>query len=143
MTQNMLTGAAIGSGGALIGVGRAAGEMAVGATTAGAGAVVASAAAGSLASQQVAAASGGASGGRVARLAVLTGRTARNLGSAAASDIGGRLSGTRTNRGSMPFRMAADLRNRSDSAAPAPAAPPAAPGAPSSRGGDGNTIEPS
>jgi type IV secretion system protein TrbL len=34
MTQNMLTGAAIGSGGALIGVGRAAGEMAVGATTA-------------------------------------------------------------------------------------------------------------
>ena len=142
MTQNMLTGAAIGSGGALIGVGRAAGAMAVGATTAGAGIVVASAAAGSLASQQ-AAAGGGASGGRVARLAALTGRTARNLGSAAASDIGGRLSGTRTNRGSMPFRMAADLRNRSDSAAPAPAAPPAAPGAPSSRGGDGNTIEPS
>jgi type IV secretion system protein TrbL len=142
MTQNMLAGAAIGSGGALIGVGRAAGAMTVGAATVTAGGVIASVAAGSLASQQ-AAAGGGASGGRVARLAALTGRTARNLGSAAASDIGGRLSGTRTNRGSMPFRMAADLRNRSDNAAPAPAAPPAAPGAPSSRGGDGNTIEPS
>ena len=97
--------------------------MAVGATTAGAGIVVASAAAGSLASQQ-AAAGGGASGGRVARLAALTGRTARNLGSAAASDIGGRLSGTRTNRGSMPFRMAADLRNRSAQCGACASGPP-------------------
>jgi len=144
MTQNMLTGAALGSGGALIGVGRTAANMAIGAAVGGAGAVVASAAAGALASQQVAA-GGGAERGRAARMVALTGRTAANLGSAAMSDIGGRLSGTRINRGSMPFRMAADLRNRADGTSPPPVAPPPAPNPhhhhPS--GSTDNTIRPS
>jgi type IV secretion system protein TrbL len=140
MTASLLSGAALGTSGGLIGVGRTAATAAVTAATAGAGAIAATGAAGSLASQQVAAAGGSSAGGRLAHFASLTGRTARNLGDAALSDIGGRLSGTRTNRGSMPFRMAADLRNRGDSQSPPPAAPPAAPGAGTPPSNSGNTI---
>ena len=150
MTQSLLTGASLGAGGALIGVGRTAANMAVGVATGGAGALVATGAASALASQQVAAAGGATS--RVARMAALTGRTASNLGSAAMSDIGGRLAGTRTNRGSMPFRMAADMRNQSDSTSPPPvaprgapnAAPPSPPSSPAASGSAGeNIIRPS
>jgi len=143
MTASLLSGAAIGSSSGLIGVGRAAATAAVGAATAGVGAVAATGAAGALASQQVAAAGGAAAGNRLAHFAGLTGRTMRNLGDAAMSDIGGRLAGTRTNRGVMGFRMAADLDNRRQSQAPAPSAqqsPPPAP--PSAQSSPDNTISP-
>jgi hypothetical protein len=58
-----------------------------------------------------------------------------NLGSAAMSDIGGRLSGTRTNRGYMGFRMAADLANRDASQTRAPTSQQSPP--------PDNTIRPS
>ncbi len=136
MTASLLSGASLGTGGALIGVGRTAADAVIGAATDGAGALVAAGAAGALASQQVAA-SGGESG-RVARLAALTGRTATNLGSAAMADIGGRLAGTRANRGSMGFRMGADLAARRVGGSPAPPPAPAATASPSNSGG--NTI---
>lgn len=141
MIASMTAGAALGASGGLIGVGRTAAAVATAGISAGAGAIgagMATRAAGSLASQQVAAAGGAATGGRLARFAALTGRTVSNLGDAALADIGGRLAGTRTNRGSMPFRMAADLRNRADSTAPPP--PPGSPGP--ARPPD-NTIRPS
>jgi type IV secretion system protein TrbL len=132
MTASLLSGAALGSSSGLIGVGKTAATAAVTAATAGAGAAVASVSAGALASQQVAAGAGASSAGRLAHFAGLTGRTASNLGSAALADIGGRLAGTRTNRGSMGFRMAADLENRAQSLRPPPApasqqTPPAPP----------------
>jgi type IV secretion system protein TrbL len=147
MVASLLSGAAIGSSSGLIGVGRAAASAAVTAGTAGAGAVLgagaATVAAGQLASQQVAAGGGAGAGGRLAHFAGLTGRTARNIGDAALSDIGGRLAGTRTNRGLMGFRMAADLSNRQVSQAPAPASrqstPPSPPPAQSP---PENTISP-
>lgn len=138
MIASMTAGAALGASGGLIGVGRTAATAAVTAATAGVGAGVATGAAASLASQQVAAAGGAATGSRLARFAALTGRTATNLGDAALSDIGGRLAGTRTHRGSMPFRMAADLGNRAASSNPPP--PPGSPAPP--RPPD-NTIRPS
>jgi type IV secretion system protein TrbL len=124
MTASLLSGAALGTSSGFIGVGRAAATTALAAGTAGLGAVVATGAAGALASQQVAAAGGAGPGGRLAHFASLTGRAARNLGDAALSDIGGQLSGTRTSRGSMTFRMAADLRHRGDSQSPPPSPPP-------------------
>jgi type IV secretion system protein TrbL len=139
MVASMLSGAAIGASSGLIGVGRTAATAAATAATAGAAGIVgggmAVGAAGSLASQQVAAASGAGATGRLAHFAGLTGRTMQNLGGAALSDIGGRLAGTRTNRGYMAFRTASDLRNRSESQAPAPAArqaPPATQSPPAS-----------
>jgi type IV secretion system protein TrbL len=141
MTASLLSGAALGTSSGLIGVGRTAATAAVAAGTAGVGAIAATGAAGALASQQVAAAGGAGAGGRLAHFASLTGRAARNLGDAALSDIGGRLSGTRTNRGSMTFRMAADLRHRGDSQSPPPAAPPASPAPPPPN--PDNTIRPS
>jgi type IV secretion system protein TrbL len=143
MTASLLSGAAIGSSSGLIGVGRAAATAAVGAATAGVGAVAATGAAGALASQQVAAVGGAAAGNRLAHFAGLTGRTMRNLGDAAMSDIGGRLAGTRTNRGVMGFRMAADLDNRRQNQAPAPSpqqSPPPAP--PPAQSSPDNTISP-
>jgi type IV secretion system protein TrbL len=143
MTASLLSGAAIGSSSGLIGVGRTAATAAVGAATAGAGAVVATGAAGALASQQVAAGGGAAAGNRLAHFAGLTGRTMRNLGDAALSDIGGRLAGTRTNRGVMGFRMAADLSNRQVSRAPAPASPQSTPPSPPpAQSSPPNTISP-
>ena len=143
MTASLLSGAAIGASSGLIGVGRAAATAAVGAATAGVGAVAATGAAGALASQQVAAGGGAAAGNRLAHFAGLTGRTMRNLGDAAMSDIGGRLAGTRTNRGVMGFRMAADLDNRRQNQAPAPSpqqSPPPAP--PPAQSSPDNTISP-
>jgi type IV secretion system protein TrbL len=148
MVASLLSGAAIGTSSGLIGVGRTAATAAGAVATAGVGAAVgagvAGVAAGQLASQQVAAAGGAGTGGRMAHFAGLTGRTMSNLGSAAMSDIGGRLAGTRTNRGLTGFRMAADLANRRESQAPAPAAqqsqsssPPPAQSPPD------NTISPS
>jgi type IV secretion system protein TrbL len=142
MTASLLSGAAIGSSSGLIGVGRTAATAAVGAATAGAGAVVATGAAGALASQQVAGGGGAAAGNRLAHFAGLTGRTMRNLGDAAMSDIGGRLAGTRTNRGAMGFRMAADLDNRRQSQAPAPSAQQSPPPPPPAQSSPDNTISP-
>jgi type IV secretion system protein TrbL len=147
MIASMLSGAALGASSGLIGVGRTAATAAV---TAGAGAAVgagvATVAAGQLASQQTAAAGGAATGGRLAHFAGLTGRAMRNMGDAALSDIGGRLAGTRTNRGLMGFRMAADFRNRQQSQAPAPAShqslPPSPPPSPPAQSPPGNTISP-
>jgi hypothetical protein len=143
MTASLLSGASIGSSSGLIGVGRTAATAAVGAATAGAGALVATSAAGALASQQVAAGGGAAAGNRLAHFAGLTGRTMRNLGDAALSDIGGRLAGTRTNRGVMGFRMAAELSNRQVSRAPAPASPQSTPPSPPpAQSSPPNTISP-
>ena len=143
MIASMTAGAALGASGGLIGVGRTAATtaaaVATAGITAGVGAGFAARAAGSLASQQVAAVGGAAKGGRLARFAALTGRTASNLGDAALSDIGGRLAGTRTNRGAMPFRMAADLRNRADSTEPPPLPPS---GSPAPQRPPDNTIRP-
>jgi type IV secretion system protein TrbL len=145
MVASLLSGAAIGTSSGLVGVGRAAASAAVTAGTAGAGAVLgagaATFAAGQLASQQVAAGSGAGAGGRLAHFAGLTGRTMRNMGDAALSDIGGRLAGTRTNRGMMGFRMAADLANRQQQQAPPPSkqSPPQSPPAQSP---PDNTISP-
>jgi type IV secretion system protein TrbL len=132
MVASMLSGAALGASSGLIGVGKTAAIAAVAGATGGMGMGVAGVASGVLASQQVAAGAGAASGAcRVAHFAGLTGRAARNFGDAALSDIGGRLAGTRTNRGYMGFRMVADLENRAKSQRPAPApqqpSPPAAP----------------
>jgi type IV secretion system protein TrbL len=131
MVASMLSGAALGASSGLIGVGRtaatAAAAVATGGAAAAAGGVAASVSAGQLASQQVAAGGGAAAGGRLAHFAGLTGRAARNLGDAALADIGGRLAGTRTNRGAMGFRMAADLQNRANSQRQAPAAQPSPP----------------
>jgi type IV secretion system protein TrbL len=121
MVASMLSGAAIGASSGLIGVGRTAATAAVAGVAAGAGAVAGGIASGALASQQVAAGAGASGAGRRARFASFTGHAARNFGDAALSDIGGRLAGTRTNRGVMGFRMAADLSNRQVSQAPAPA----------------------
>jgi len=143
MVASLLSGAAIGTSSGLIGVGRTAATAAVGAATAGAGALVATSAAGALASQQVAAGGGAAAGNRLAHFAGLTGRTMRNLGDAALSDIGGRLAGTRTNRGVMGFRMAAELSNRQVSRAPAPASPQSTPPSPPpAQSSPPNTISP-
>jgi type IV secretory pathway TrbL component len=145
MVASLFSGAAIGTSSGLVGVGRAAASAAVTAGTAGAGAVLgagaATFAAGQLASQQVAAGSGAGAGGRLAHFAGLTGRTMRNMGDAALSDIGGRLAGTRTNRGMMGFRMAADLANRQQQQAPPPSkqSPPQSPPAQSP---PDNTISP-
>ena len=146
MVASLLSGAAIGTSSGLIGVGRTAATAAATVATAGAGAaigsVAAGAAAGQLASQQVAAAGGAGAGGRLAHFAGLTGRTMSNLGSAAMSDIGGRLSGTRTNRGYMGFRMAADLANRDASQTRAPTSQQSPPPPPAEPPPD-NTISPS
>ena len=143
MTASLLSGAAIGSSSGLFGVGRTAATAAVGAAAARRGAVVATGAAGALASQQVASGGGAAAGNRLAHFAGLTGRTMRNLGDAALSDIGGRLAGTRTNRGVMGFRMAADLSNRQVSRAPAPASPQSTPPSPPpAQSSPPNTISP-
>jgi hypothetical protein len=58
------------------------------------------------------------------------------------SDIGGRLSGTRTNRGYMGFRMAADLANRDASQTRAPTSQQSQPPPPAEPPPD-NTIRPS
>jgi type IV secretion system protein TrbL len=143
MVASLLSGAAIGTSSGLVGVGRTAATAAATVAIAGAGGAVAGVAAGQLASQQVAAAGGTATGGRLAHFAGLTGRTMRNLGDAAMSDIGGRLAGTRTNRGVMGFRMAADLSNRQVSWTPAPASPQSTPPSlPPAQSSPANTISP-
>ncbi|WP_284948040.1 P-type conjugative transfer protein TrbL [Acidisoma cladoniae] len=145
MTASLLSGAAIGASTGLIGAGKTAATAAVTGATAGAGMAVAGVASGALASQQVAAGAGASGASRLARFASFTGHAARNFGDAALSDLGGRLAGTRTNRGYMGFRMAADLNNRTQSqrAAPAPTTqqkPPASPPAASPQQPPSNTI---
>ncbi len=148
MVASMLSGAAIGASSGLVGIGRSAATAATTVATAGVGAAVTAGvggfAAAQLASQQVAAGGGAAAGGRLAHFAGLTGRTMRNFGDAAMSDIGGRLAGTRTNRGQMGFRMAADLANRdaSQSRAPASQQPPPPPPPPPAQSPPDNTISP-
>jgi len=141
MTASLLSGAALGTSGALIGVARTAATTTAAAITGGVGSVVAIGVAGKLASQQVAAAGGASASGRLGHFAALTGRTFKNLGDATLADIGGRLSGTRTNRGSMPFRMAADLRSSADGSQSAPLAPSPDEPQPPPRPPD-NTIRP-
>ena len=145
MVASMLSGSALGASSGLIGVGRTAATAAATVATASVGAAVggvaATVSAGQLASQQVAAGGGAGAGSRLAHFAGLTGRTMQNMGDAALSDIGGRLAGTRTNRGIMGARMAADLTNRRNSLAAAPSSqqPPPPPPA---RSPPDNTISP-
>ena len=124
MTATLLSGAALGASTGLIGVGRTAATPAATVARAGASAAVGTAASGyaatQLASAQVAAGGGASAGSRMANFASMTGRVARNMGEAALSDIGGRLAGTRTNRGVMGARMASDMMNRARNAAPPP-----------------------
>ena len=148
MVASLLSGAALGTSSGLIGVGSTAAAATAAVATGGAGAIAGAAGAGigagQLASAQVAAGGGQAAGSRLANFANMTGRMASNMGHAAISDIGGRLAGTRTNRGFMGARMAADmmgqareLRNqppRSPAAAPPPSSAPTPPE---------NTISPS
>lgn len=67
-------------------------------------------AAGKLASTQ--ASGGGGPSSAAGRAAAMVGSTAGNLVSAAATDIGRGLRGTRGNAGQMPWRMATNLSER-------------------------------
>ena len=119
MFQRMVGGVATANGGALIGAAAGVAGAAVALSTAslkmataitGAGAVVGSAA--QLATTQLSARDSAPSGS--ARIAAITGMTARNVGSAVSADIGRRLSGQASARyGSAGFRQAADLNQRS------------------------------
>lgn len=107
-------GASIGEGRAIAATGRDATAATVAALTAAAGAPVAGLRAGQLASAQLGAseAAGAPAQSGAARAASLVGGTFKNLGAAAATDVGRRLSGAGGRHGSAPWRMAADLGNK-------------------------------
>ncbi len=122
-------GASIGEGGAIVATGVAATAGTVAGLAAVAGTGAAAAQAGRLASEQLGAgeAAGAPAQSGAARAASLVGGTAKNLASAAASDVGRRLAGSGSRHGSAPWRMADDLGNRrrllaDDMAAPRPPA---------------------
>jgi len=122
-------GASIGEGGAIAATGVAATAGTVAGLAAIAGTGAAAAQAGRLASEQLGAseAAGAPAQSGAARAASLVGGTAKNLASAAASDVGRRLAGSGSRHGSAPWRMADDLGNRrrllaDDMAAPRPPA---------------------
>lgn len=135
MFQRMVGGVGTANGGALVGAAAGLASAAVLVSTAafklatsiaGAGAVTGAAA--QLASQQMEAAGGGPAS-LTGRIAAITGMTARNVGSAAATDIGRRLSGQGGRFGHAGFRQAADLSERSrliqeQAGAPTPPARP-------------------
>lgn len=125
--QRMINGSSFGQGSALIGASAAvgAGVAAVGIGMAGAGAAATQAA--RLAGAQLASknADGTAPQSAIGRGASLIGGTGKNLASAVTSDVGRRLSGTGSARGSAPWRMSADMGNQrrllnDDLAAPQP-----------------------
>ncbi len=122
-------GASIGEGGAIVATGVAATAGTVAGLAAVAGTGAAAAQAGRLASEQLGAgeAAGAPAQSGAARAASLFGGTAKNLASAAASDVGRRLAGSGSRHGLAPWRMADDLGNRrrllaDDMAAPRPPA---------------------
>ncbi len=127
LVQGLMNGTSVGHGGAMT----AAAAM-VGAGTAGvalgivgSGAVLTNSA--RLARTQLGA-SDNPPASRMGRLAVMTGSTARNLGSSVLTDVGRRLSG-QVHHGRSSWRMASDLGNRNrlareDTTRPAPPAPP-------------------
>lgn len=110
MVQGLMNGTSVGSGSALIAAAGMVGGGAAGAAIglAGSGAAVTGAA--KLAMTQTAARPEPPTS-RLGRMASLTGGTVKNLGSAAATDVGRRLSG-HAHHGHSPWRMAADLNNR-------------------------------
>lgn len=138
MFGQMVGGANFAHGGALFGAGAAAVGVAAGAAGAAgyiaAGAVGTGALAGSaarLAGTQMAGrdAAGSAPSSRIGRAASLVGMTAGNVASAAATDIGRRLSGQGAFHGMSVWRQNADLTERNrlmteDQAAPPPPPPP-------------------
>jgi len=122
-------GASIGEGGAIVATGIAATAGTVAGLAAVAGTGAAAAQAGRLASEQLGAgeAAGAPAQSGAARAASLVGGTAKNLASAAASDVGRRLAGSGSRHGLASWRMADDLGNRrrllaDDMAAPRPPA---------------------
>ncbi len=145
--QRMISGSVI-NGPGLVGAAAslAASVTAAGAAMAGAGVMVAQAV--KLAEAQIKAAEaksgteggGGGGGGsdpaersRVAHAAAVTGRAVGNMIAAPAQDVGRRLSGQSTGRGSAPWRMSADMGNRArllnaDAHKPTPPPPPASNG---------------
>lgn len=129
--QRMINGSSFGSGSALLGASAAVGAGVAAAGVAAIGAGAAAMQAGRLASAQLAAsaAAGTAPQSAIARGASLVGGMGKNLASSATSDVGRRLSGTGSPRGSAPWRAAADMGNQrrllnDDLAAPRPAPPP-------------------
>lgn len=118
----LFAGAAVGAG-VVGGIGALSGSAAIG--MAGVGAAVGQSA--RLTSAQLAASDNPSSG--MGHAASMVGGTLRNLGSAAAADVGRQLSGQSNGMGSAPWRQAADLSNRrrllgEDQAKPTPPAPP-------------------
>ena len=137
LIQGLLSGSSLHGAGGLAGAAATVGGAVATVATGGVGLGVAARAAGSLASQQLGASESTTMAGRLGRFASLTGATAANLASAAKDDVGGRLAGTRTNRGSMPFRMGADLTARR---IVPPSPPPASAATAASNNSGGNTI---
>ena len=126
--QRMINGSSFGNGSALVGAAAAVGGGVAAAATVMAGAPAAAAQAARLASSQLGAqeAGGAPPQSGVGRVASLIGGAGKNLASSAASDVGRRLSGTGSTRGSAPWRMAADMGNQrrllsDDKSAPRPA----------------------
>ena len=112
--QRMINGSSFSNGSALVGAATAVGGGVATVATAAVGVPVAAAQAARLASAQMDAkeAAGAPQQSGIKRAASLIGGTGKNLGSAAASDVGRRLAGTGSIRGSAPWRMAADMGNQ-------------------------------
>jgi type IV secretion system protein TrbL len=114
MGQNMVNGSVGHTHGGLFQTAAAVGAAAVGTAAAASGAGVAAVESFKLAGRQMQQQGGGGGGtqSRIAQAALMPARTVGNVASAAASDVGRRLTGQSLGRGHMGWRMAADLSSR-------------------------------
>ena len=125
MLERMVGGVGFAHGGALVGAAAgvagatmAAGRMAAGGAITAAGGATAVGSAASLATRQTS----GGNRSTAGRMAAIAGRAVGNVAGSAGRDIGRRLSGQSMGRGSMGWRMAADMGRQAPAPSPAPIA---------------------